>query len=199
MANSLQKNTYLRAVLLAGAIAVVAGCASGPKIRSNADPQANLSAYGTFAFVDPLGTDRAGYSTFISQQLKTAVRRELETRGYRYSQDNPQLLVNFNAKLDSKMRVENVPSMSASVGPVYYGYRGGVYAPWPTYETQVDQYTEGTLNIDVVDGAQKRLVWEGVAVGRVTEKTRENIGPALDTTVRDIFKHFPGKAARAST
>jgi hypothetical protein len=199
MANTRQGIKCFKAALLVGVIAVVAGCASGPKIRSNTDPQANLSAYQTFAFVHPLGTDRAGYSTFVSQQLKTAVRRELESRGYKYSEANPQLLVNFNAKLDSKMRVENVPSMSGTVGPVYYGYRGGVYAPWPTYETQVDQYTEGTLNVDVVDGAQKRLVWEGIAVGRVTEKTRENIGPALDSTVAEIFKHFPGKASPSST
>lgn len=196
---SRQRIPSLRYVLLGGVVAVVAACASGPNIRSNTDPQANLSAYRTFGFVEPLGTDRAGYSTFVSQQLKTAVRRELETRGYTYAQDNPQLLVNFNAKLDSKMRVESVPSMSGTVGRGYYGYRGGVYAAWPAYETEVDQYTEGTLNVDVVDEAQKRLVWEGIAVGRVTNKTRENIGQALDSTVAEIFKRFPGRAPPAST
>ncbi len=185
-------------LVLAGMTALLAGCASGPTIRSNTDPQANLSSYRTYGFVAPLGTDRAGYSTIVSEQLKAAVRRELEARGYTYAQDNPQLLVNFNAKLDDKLRVDTTPTASIAVGRGYYGYRGGFYSAWPAYETSVDQYTQGTLNIDVVDAAQKRLVWEGVAVGRVTQKTRENLGAAIDATVAEIFKKFPATAQAAT-
>jgi hypothetical protein len=185
-------------LVLAGMTALLAGCASGPTIRSNTDPQANLSSYRTYGFVAPLGTDRAGYSTIVSEQLKAAVRRELEARGYTYAQDNPQLLVNFNAKLDDKLRVDTTPTASIAVGRGYYGYRGGFYSAWPAYETSVDQYTQGTLNIDVVDATQKRLVWEGVAVGRVTQKTRENLGAAIDATVAEIFKKFPATAQAAT-
>ncbi len=185
-------------LVLAGMTALLAGCASGPTIRSNTDPQANLSSYRTYGFVAPLGTDRAGYSTIVSEQLKAAVRRELEARGYTYAQDNPQLLVNFNAKLDDKLRVDTTPTASIAVGRGYYGYRGGFYSAWPAYETSVDQHTQGTLNIDVVDATQKRLVWEGVAVGRVTQKTRENLGAAIDATVAEIFKKFPATAQAAT-
>ncbi|HET9447547.1 MAG TPA: DUF4136 domain-containing protein [Steroidobacteraceae bacterium] len=186
-------------LVLASMTALLAGCASGPKIRANTDPQANLSSYRTYGFVQPLGTDRAGYSTIVSEQLKAAVRRELEARGYTYAQDNPQLLVNFNAKLDDKLRVDSAPTASIAMGRGYYGYRGGFYSAWPAYETSVDQYTQGTLNIDVVDASQKRLVWEGIAVGRVTQKTRENLGAAIDATVAEIFKKFPITAQAAAT
>jgi hypothetical protein len=185
---------------LIGVLLVCAGCASGPKVRSNSDPQANLAGYQTFGFVEPFGTDRAGYSTIVSGQLKNAVRRELETRGYKYAQDKPQLLVNSNAKLNDKLKVDSVPAagVGVGIGRGYYGYRGGFYSAWPAYETRVDEYTEGTLNVDIVDGAQKRLIWEGVAVGRVSEKTRENLGPAIDSTVKEIFVKFPGRAGAAS-
>lgn len=185
--------------LIAASVVLLAACASGPQVRSNADPQANLSAYRTYGFVEQLGTDRAGYSTIVSEQLKNAVRRELEARGYSYAQANPQLLVNFNARLDDKLRVNSTPSTSIAVGRGYYGYRGGFYSAWPAYDTSVDQYTQGTLNIDVVDAAQKRLVWEGIAVGRVTQKARQNLGKAIDSTVSEIFKQFPATARAAST
>lgn len=188
----------LAGCLVTGIVVLLAGCASGPTIRANVDPQANLSAYRTYGFVEHLGTDRAGYSTFVSEQLKNAVRREFETRGYTYAQDNPQLLVNFNAKLADKLRVDSTPGASVAVGRGYYGYRGGFYSAWPAYETRVDQYTEGTLNIDVVDAAQRRLVWEGVAVGRVTQKARNNLGQAIDATVSEIFKQFPATERAAS-
>jgi hypothetical protein len=187
-----------RVCLLTCALALLAACASAPKVRSNTDPQANLAAYRTFGFVEPFGSDRAGYSTIVSGQLKTAVRRELESRGYVYSTENPQLLVNCNAKLDGKLRVDTVPSGGVAVGRGYYGYRGGFYTAWPTYETRVDEYTEGTLNVDVVHAAQKRLLWEGVAVGQVTEKARDNLGAAIDSTMAQIFKRFPAKSSAAS-
>jgi hypothetical protein len=178
---------------------LLAGCASGPKVRVNADPGADLSAYQTFGFIEPFGADRAGYSTIVSGQLKTAVRRELEARGYKFAADKPQLLVNCSAKLDAKLQVDSAPTAGVVMGRGYYGYRGGVYAAWPAYETRVDEYTEGTLNVDIVDGTQKRLIWEGIAVGRVSEKTRENLGPAIDSTVAEIFTKFPAKARLASS
>ena len=74
----------------------------------------------------------------------------------------------------------------------YYGYRHGIYSTWPLYqETDVDQYTQGTLNVDVVDARRKQMVWEGVAVGRVTSKTRKNLAAAIDAVMPEIFAKFP--------
>lgn len=181
----------------ASTIALLAACASKPTIRSSADPSANLSNYRTFAFVDPLGTDRSGYSTIVSAQLKSAARRELEARGYTYAQENPDLLVNFNAQLNDKLRVDSAPT-GPSLGVGYYGYRRATYSTWPTYETRIDQYTEGTLNVDIVDRAQKRLIWEGVALGRVSKQTRDDLNAVIDSTVAEIFKRFPGAARSTS-
>lgn len=76
----------------------------------------------------------------------------------------------------------------------YYGYRRGYYDPWMGYgygtTTQVSQYTEGTINIDLVDMAQKRMVWEGAreltlmpgsihcGSGQSQDRTRECRTPA---------------------
>jgi hypothetical protein len=58
-------------------------------------------------------------------------------------------------------------------------------------ETSVDQYTQGTLNVDVVDARRRQLVWEGVAVGRVTESVRGNIPAVIDGVMPEIFAKFP--------
>lgn len=166
----------------------VAACASAPTIESNYDHSANFAAYRTFGFFSPLGTDKAGYATLVTQTLKDATRREMEARGYTYSETNPDLLLNFNAKLAKQVQVSQIP-MGPPMG--YYGYRGGFYGGWGGYYTDVDQYTEGTLNIDLVDAARRQLVWEGVAIGRVTEKHRENREAAINAAVAEIFKKFP--------
>jgi hypothetical protein len=180
-----------RRLLIAGsllAVLLTAGCASGPTIRHNADPGADFSRFQTFAFLDPLSTDRAGYQSFISQQLVASTERELVARGLRRTDTNPDLLVNFNADLDQRLRVTTTPTFH---GNRFNHHRRGFYNPWPAYQTEVRQYTKGTLGIDVVDAARRQLVWEGFAVGRVTQRTTDNLGPVLDAAVVDILREFP--------
>lgn len=188
------------AVALFGAALVAAGCASGPRVRAERDKTVDFSQYRTFAFADPLGTDREGYQTIVSQYLKAATQRELEARGLRLVDAGPQLLVNFSGKLSEKFRTTTVPSSGITFGyghGSYYGYRTGIYTTWPLYapETRVDSYTEGTLNVDIIDAAKKQMIWEGVAVGRVTDETMENLQPKINETVAAIFVNYPIKSA----
>jgi hypothetical protein len=180
--------------LLAAAL-LAAGCASGPEVRADHDRTADFASYKTFAFASPLGTDRAGYQTIVSQHLKAATQRELEARGLRLDPDAPQLLVNFNAQLSDKVRITTVPGpvWGIGYGRGYYGYRAGMYSAWPWYydQTIATPYQEGTLNIDVVDAARKQLVWEGVVIGTVTQATLDNVQAAVDAAVAAAFAKYP--------
>ncbi len=179
---------------LAGLAAVLAaGCATGPQVRADADPQADFSRYRTFGFEDPLGTDRSGYQTIVSLYLKEATRREMQARGFRFEPNQPDLLVNFNANLTEKVRTAPVAPYYGWYGMGYYGYRGGLYGTWPMYpaDAWVTTYHEGTLNIDIIDRARRQMVWEGIAVDTVTEKTSEHLQAAIDAAVSAVFAKFP--------
>ena len=183
----------IHALLLLLAAWMLASCATSPvSTTADYDRNADFSTYRTFGFFDPLGTDSAGYESLVTQTLKSAVQREMEARGYRYAEAQPDLLINFNARLAQQTRV----SQTSAPPPMYYGYRRGYYGGWGGYgyETRVDQYVEGTLNIDIVDARRKQLVWEGVAVGRVTKKSQEDRQAAIREAVAEIFAKYPFKA-----
>lgn len=175
------------------AIAVAAlamgGCASTPDIVTHVDPEADFSRYSTFGFFQPLATDQQGYESMVSNFLKVAVTQEMDRLGLSYS-DSPDLMVNFYVHTTEKIRSRNVPSAG-----VYYGYRSRYfYDPWAgyaAYQTEIDQYTEGTLTIDIVDASAKKLVWEGSATGRVTEKAVRELEKSIDTAVKAIMADFP--------
>ncbi|MES1262795.1 MAG: DUF4136 domain-containing protein, partial [Peristeroidobacter soli] len=155
---------------------LAAGC-STPKIntRSQSDPNVNLASYHTWGFVAEPGTNRGGYSTPITTYFKTAITREMNSRGYAYTEDSPQLLINFNTNAKEQVDIRSTPSMSYGYG--YYGYRGGMYAAGPMYggtDVSTVRYKQGTANIDVVDAAKKQLVWEGVAEGKITDEMMKN-------------------------
>ncbi|MGA9165346.1 MAG: DUF4136 domain-containing protein [Thiobacillus sp.] len=180
---------------VAALLLVLGGCASGPDVRVDYDRSADFTQYRTFGFVSPLGTDRGGYQSIVSQYLKAATQRELEARGMRLVGSDPQLLVNFNAALNEKLRVITTPiyGMSMGVGAGYYGYRAGMYGAWPLYydQTTVMPYHEGTLNIDVVDAARKQLVWEGVVTDTMTQDMWDNVQAAIDRAVQAAFAKYP--------
>ena len=110
-------------------------CTTGPTVRADGDPSANLSAYKTFGFFQRVSTDKSGYGTILSTRLKDATRRELEKRGYRYAQSEPQLLVNFATNIENRTDVQSMPS--AGMGG-YYGYRAGMYGAWAGYPQDIE-------------------------------------------------------------
>lgn len=177
------------AVLLCAAL--IAGCATGPDIRSDYDRNADFRAYKTFGFVSPLGTDKHGYSSLVTSHFKSAARTEMEALGYTYSENEPELLVNFFMNTENRTEVRSSPRMSASYS--YYGYRSGLYMGFPIYESQTEtrHYKMGTLNIDVVDAKEERLLWEGIAEGKLSQEALENPRPAIHSAVKQIFQHYP--------
>lgn len=171
------------------AVFMLASCASGPTIRSSMDESVDFNRFRTFDFLVPLGTDREGFQTLISQQLVSSTERELLARGLTRTATNPDLLINFSANLDQRLRITQSPSTSAGS---FNRHRRGFYNTWPSYQqTDIRQYTQGTLGIDVIDAARRQLIWEGVAISRVTQSTTDNLGPVLNDAVVDIFGDFP--------
>ncbi len=116
-----------------------------------------------------------------------AISIEMEKRGYIKSSE-PDLLINFNAILREKTKV--ISSPPPLVGG-YYNYRSGYYDAWLGYgyaeQVYILQYTEGTFNIDLVDARRRRLVWEAVGQGQVSQKDLEELD---DRVYEGVFRYF---------
>jgi hypothetical protein len=169
-------------------IVMATGCASSPNTYSNKDSNTDFTRYKTFGYFSTLSTDNEQYESLVSNFLKVAVAQEMDKRGLTYAED-PDIKVNFYINTKEKIRTRNVPTTSA-----YYGYRDPFYDPWMGYggyETRVDQYTEGTLNIDVVDASTDKLIWEGFVVGRVTDEAVRNLEETIDKAVAVVMADFP--------
>ena len=174
------------------------GCAVTPTVSTQSAPGIDFGAFRTFSFISPLSTDRAGFHTLVSQQLMFSTHRELEVRGLAFVADPAEadLLVNFHAHVAEQLRVRSIPD--PWVGPTYWHHRSGRYDPWrgharwPSHSrVEVDQVSEGRLSVDIVDRQHNMLVWEGVASKRLTQRTMNDLGPAMDSAVHQMFRRFP--------
>lgn len=171
---------------------LVAGCAttSAPPTRIDYDRKADFSVYRTYGFPKETGTDRGGYSTLVTSYFKNSVSTAMEARGYKYSEDHPDLLVNFY--MNTRERTEVRSNMSLGYG--YYGYRYGLYNAWPLYdEDRTVTYKVGTINVDIVDAEKKQLIWEGVSEGRVSDEAMANPKVAVNAVVTELMRQYPGR------
>ncbi len=165
--------------------AALGGCVSGPELRVNADPGADFAAMRSFGFLQELGTDGPGGRTMLSARLSAATTRELEARGLQFVSNNPDMLVNFFANVQSGIQMTNMPILVMPVENygAWTGYRA-TFAPG-------ERIDEGTLGVHIVDRRSNRLVWEGIANDRVTEAMTDNPDETINRLIGKIFEKFP--------
>jgi hypothetical protein len=172
-------------------VAWLAGCASAPRVDVARAPGVDFGSYGTFSFHEPLGTDRQpGTTSILSQNLMQATRAELEARGYRYVEDGADLQVNFF--VESKEVIEGLrrrPGVAFS-----YGMFHRHYGVWSGYDTEVRQYTEGALHVDVVDAAREQLIWESVSRSRAHDGDFSFDPQRVRAVVSRVFADFPRRS-----
>jgi hypothetical protein len=184
----------IRAGLILAGLILVAGCATtnkAPEARIDYDKKADFSVYRTFGFPKETGTDRGGYSTLVTKYFKSSVTTAMEARGYKYSEEHPDLLVNFYMNTTERTESDVRPG---GYGYGYYGYRYGLYNPWPLYDQdRTVTYKVGTINVDIVDAEKKQLIWEGVSEGRVSQEAMANPKVTVNAVVTELMRQYPGR------
>jgi hypothetical protein len=179
-------------ITILAAVILMSACASSTKIHSDYDPNVDFSKFKTYGYYSPMGIENPNYSSLLGQMFRDALDAQMLPRGYVKS-DNPDLLINVSARLEDKTKVTTTSSPTM-YGGGYYGYRGGMYDPWGGYgygtSTHVSQYTEGTVNVDMVDIAQKRMVWDNE--DRKSGELRQEIMDGI----AEMFTNYPFRAGQ---
>ena len=170
-------------------VVFLAGCAAAPQSTSMSAPGVDLGAYRTFNFVQYDQTPDQPYETLELTYLRDATRQQMERRGLTLSND-PELVINFSIDTEEKLRTRTVPRTGYGIGytPFYDVYVDDWYV---SHETRIDQFTEGRLDIDLIDVAQRRLVWQGSTKGRLSKKDLNDVQATLTEAVAEVFAEYP--------
>ncbi|GAO41104.1 DUF4136 domain-containing protein [Flavihumibacter petaseus] len=192
----MRKTSYPLLFCLLIAAAAGTGCTSSVKVTTDYDRAANFSQYKTFAiYKDDAKTDNV--SQLNSGRIENAIKAEMIKKGFTENTSSPDLLVN------AVTIVKNKQSISSTTN--YYGY-GGYYRPYAwgggmgvtgntTYN--VDDYKDGSLIIDVVDAAGKKLIWQGTGNKEIDNKDYKDPDKMISEAVTKIMASFPPGAAAA--
>jgi hypothetical protein len=194
-------NAMTTSIRLVGAVlslAFLAGCASTFEASYDHDPANDFANYQSFAWISKnpmkVGKNVGAVNPLLEPRIMSALENALVAKGYQYviEPKNADFVVSFTVGSREEIRVDSYPSMSAGYGvayPRHWGW-GGMYYGVAT-ETQVRQYTEGMLAVDIFDVKERRPVWHGVATKRINDSDRENIEATVKAAVDAILTGFP--------
>ena len=159
------------------------------KVAHTYDKKAPFEEMKTFS-IQPWNPMNAAMIMQPDQELiLEATSIELEDRGYQKVAANGDILVDIYVVLDNRQAITTMTD--------YYttGYWGNYYyGPWGIgYSTQTTYtLTKGTLIISLFSSEMKKLIWQGLAKGTVTEdqQVREQ---NLPKAIERIFYRYPVK------
>ncbi|MES2820744.1 MAG: DUF4136 domain-containing protein [Pseudomonadota bacterium] len=184
----------MRARLLLSALVLVSACQS-VSIDRDYDPTRDFAAYRSWSWQEPAVQFRPDDprldSDLTRQRIRQAVTEQLDQRGLRPAPNGTQADLKVQVWLIVDQREEQVSTQ----------YGGGWGAPgWPGYwggpgliETRNLSYRVGTLQLDLLDARDGKLVWRGSAEQVQSERpqTPDERSALIRKTLARVLEHYP--------
>lgn len=184
---------FRRLALLAVA-ALLSACAAN-QVNHDFDASRDFAAYRSWSWKDPAlqyrPDDPRIKSDLTEQRIRQAVADQLDQRGLRPAAGGGKGDLSVQTYLIVEDRQQQVTT----------NYGGGWGGPWNGYwgapmynETRNVVYQVGTLQIDLIDAKDGRLVWRGSAEKIVDNSpTPAERSAAIHEAVNKILGNYPPK------
>lgn len=175
-------------VLMFTTLMLTVACAPSMKVHNDFDSRAAFGEFRTFDWAPAPGKTLAGdprtTNPFLDDRIRAAIEAELVERGYQKAAagGSPDLLIAYHAAIEEKLDVDVIDQS--------FGWRG-----WSAgTRTEIDQYDEGTLVIDIADARSNRAIWRGWGQGAVDHSTNparnyERLRYAIDRILTEFPPH----------
>ncbi|HVO22269.1 MAG TPA: DUF4136 domain-containing protein [Candidatus Margulisiibacteriota bacterium] len=174
-------------LLMALFVAALAGCASKPTLRVSAERSAatDFSGYLTYRWASAPPEVSLEHSRtpreLLDWRIRNGIEAQLAARGYQQVQSGKaDMIVAYHLDLRE--------AHTESVGDfINYRQSGGQEAMQEAY---VFGYQEGTLVIEAVDGATRRLVWRSAAGPLLNPEAQQE---RVREAVQRMMERFPAR------
>jgi hypothetical protein len=174
-------------------VATVTAC-NPVQVRTTVSPDAHLAGMRTFVIASAASKKASSTSvdndpmlanSITNRALRQDLLADFTARGYAVDSASPSFVVAYYATARQKLDVTNW-----DYGYPFWGYRGWWrgYAGYPAQ--QVQEYTEGTVIVDVIDAVSRQLLWRGQGKANVSDDPT-TYATELARTVREIVAKFP--------
>ncbi|WP_120996798.1 DUF4136 domain-containing protein [Stutzerimonas urumqiensis] len=184
----------MKRLALIGLAVLLAACQT-TQVERDFDPSRDFSSYRQWSWREPAvryqPDDPRLKSDLTEQRIRDAVSQQLDQRGLRPAPAGSEGDLEVQTWMIVDDREQQVTThYNSMIGP-WYGYWGGP----GIVESRTLDYQVGTLQIDLYDSRDGKLVWRG-STSRILPADRP--GPraraeAINQTVAEVLSQYPPK------
>ncbi|MDG2459781.1 MAG: DUF4136 domain-containing protein [Luminiphilus sp.] len=181
-------------IMLVVCSVLAVGCADKPTYDIDYDQTFPFAGYQTYRWYDDDHNSRESQyrrRNSSDQRVRNTANQELMQRGFREApRGAADFWVNYHVTKRQTQRVSGQEQgMHGGVGVGTYGKSVSVgYSSGPSVKT----YEDGTAVFDVIDIRSGKIVWRGVAEGRLKNKMSKADKEQLTiTVVHELLNQFP--------
>ena len=168
------------------------------------DHSVDFSTYKTFGLLNWEHQNDEYVSQKTKKYILMSIKDEMEARGWVYQKNNADLQISIYIVISEETSYSaysshvagyggygavgvgvGVGSGGTSVGVVGYGMAGGMYP----YSAVKHDYNVGTVVVDMIDPSIKRIIWQGLASGRVAHDEAKESNIQKD--INRLFQTLP--------
>lgn len=166
-----------------------------PRIEVHAEPDIDLAAYSSWNFVEPLQLDRVGTPAVYGDAFRRHIEAVMTQRGYRRAGE-PELVIDVAAAGDdgptAALANDPVQAIHPQRGTFYSGWRG--YGQGQGSQSQARRISDAAFSMGLVDIDGNRLVWEGVASGRLGgQRSDAEVEALVERVVNEVMTAIPAR------
>ncbi|MBV1915824.1 MAG: DUF4136 domain-containing protein [Pseudomonadales bacterium] len=173
----------------------LAGCVTTYKVATDYDEKFDFKDKHTYALMAPENV-KIAHNDLVKERIEMALHSQLKANGLtQVDKESADIWISY---FGSNERQTDINSYEQYNG--FYGYnrcyRCVYTAPMTTTSVQTVNYVEGTLMVDFIDPATKKLKWRGSTSSRATtskaaEMTLEERDENVNAAVSAILAEYP--------
>jgi hypothetical protein len=91
---------------------------------------------------------------------------------------------------DASIMAMGITKEKPTLHTFYDGWDGWIWGGFGHETTEIENYTVGTLVVDIFDNSTKKLIWRGSASDVLSDRPEKNIEKVNKATEK-MFEHFP--------
>jgi hypothetical protein len=182
----MMKNVLKTGVVLAGAAVLLAACTTTPKVHTELKTGTHYSGYRTFALMPLPSSGPAsdpGLMLRVAEPARQTLVQSLTAKGLtQVDREKADIAVNLRGQAVPKVEVTDwgynaIPS---------YGW--GRYRAMSYGHTDVRNFEERTLSVEIFDNKTKEVVWVGWAKSESEGKVKTE---KVQQAIQAILEKFP--------
>lgn len=186
-------------IILFAALILVFGSCKTMKVVNDFDPKVNFSKFKTYNVLAWDRDNAALINEFDKKRILNAIHAEMQARGYKKVSSSSDISVSVFIILNQKEQTTAYANHYSGYGYYggfgYYGFGLGYNTGMGTTTYHTEEYTVGTLIIDMFDNSTKKLMWQGIGKGTIKEN-RKHRDENIPKVIAKILEPYPIKPAK---